>query len=148
MGESDEAAFVHLRLWGIVPDGADEEDLIVSGQLEDEETIAEEDADEMASGEAKPPWTYTNAVKARVLAEIERGVSVAEAAKNNSLKSRTAIYGWKKLKTEILDACDSKKRSKVCLGGQGRPCAFIHVDQLIQWVKEMRRDDFPLKLPT
>ncbi|KAG2909154.1 hypothetical protein PC115_g13366 [Phytophthora cactorum] len=75
MDESDEAAFVHLRLWGIVPDGADEEDLIVSGQLEDEETIAEEDADEMASGEAKPPWTYTNAVKARVLAEIERGTT-------------------------------------------------------------------------
>ncbi|KAG3110612.1 hypothetical protein PI125_g9864 [Phytophthora idaei] len=141
MDESDEAAFIRLRLWGIVPDGADEEGLIVSGQLEDEETKAEEDADEMASGEAvqlSPHGrrrTYTNAVKARVLAEIERGVSVAEAAKNNGLKSRTAVYEWKKLKTEILDACDSKKRFKVCLGGHGRPCAFINVDQLIQWVK-------------
>ncbi|KAG2932895.1 hypothetical protein PC117_g13032 [Phytophthora cactorum] len=79
MDESDEAAFVHLRLWGIVPDGADEEGLIVSGQLEDEETKAEEDADEMASGEAEQlsprerRRTYTNTVKARVLAEIERG---------------------------------------------------------------------------
>ncbi|KAG2930068.1 hypothetical protein PC114_g2599 [Phytophthora cactorum] len=141
MDESDEAAFVRLRLWGIVPDGADEGGLITSGQLEDEETKAEEDAGELASGEAEQlnphgrRRTHTNAVKARVLAEIERGVSVAEAAKNNGLKSRTAVYGWKKLKTETPDACASKKRSKVCLGGQGRPCAFINVDQLIQWVK-------------
>ncbi|KAG6948184.1 hypothetical protein JG688_00015212 [Phytophthora aleatoria] len=49
MDESDEAAFVRLRLWGIVPDGADEEGLLVSGQLEDEKTKAEEDADEMAT---------------------------------------------------------------------------------------------------
>ncbi|KAG6947956.1 hypothetical protein JG688_00015315 [Phytophthora aleatoria] len=49
MDESDTAAFVRLRLWGIVPDGADEEGLIVSGQLKEEETKAEEDADEMAS---------------------------------------------------------------------------------------------------
>ncbi|KAG4247584.1 hypothetical protein JG687_00014814 [Phytophthora cactorum] len=49
MDESDEAAFVRLRLWGIVPDGADEGGLITSGQLEDEETKAEEDAGELAS---------------------------------------------------------------------------------------------------
>ncbi|KAG6942096.1 hypothetical protein JG688_00018316, partial [Phytophthora aleatoria] len=78
MDESDEAAFVRLRLWGIVSDGADEEGRIVSGQLEDEETKADEDADEMASGEVEQlsprgrRRTYTNAVKARVLAEIER----------------------------------------------------------------------------
>ncbi|KAG2772105.1 hypothetical protein PC129_g16896 [Phytophthora cactorum] len=45
MDESDEAAFVRLRLWGITPDGADEEGLIVSGQLEDEEIKAEEDGE-------------------------------------------------------------------------------------------------------
>ncbi|KAG3008387.1 hypothetical protein PC120_g16264 [Phytophthora cactorum] len=77
MDESDEAAFVHLRLWGIVPDGADEEGLIVSGQLEDEETKAEEDADEMASGEAEQlsprerRRTYTNTNRCIWMEEAE-----------------------------------------------------------------------------
>eukprot|EP00644_Phytophthora_capsici_P018910 jgi/Phyca11/132539/e_gw1.180.16.1 len=50
-----------------------------------------------------------------------------------------------KHETELRDACKNQKRSKVTLGGQGRRNLFPWCDELVQWIKLMRRDDFPLK---
>ncbi|RLN44468.1 hypothetical protein BBJ28_00018725, partial [Nothophytophthora sp. Chile5] len=42
-------------------------------------------------------------------------------------------------------ACAGNQGSKVSLGGQGRPAKFNHEDDFRQWIKDMRRQDFPLK---
>ncbi|KAG2996904.1 hypothetical protein PC118_g2232 [Phytophthora cactorum] len=60
---------------------------------------------------------YPNAFKLKVLDDINPGITVTEAARLHGIKSRTA----------------------------GRVNSFPHFDEVIQWFKQMRRDDFPLK---
>ncbi|KAG2963154.1 hypothetical protein PC128_g5477 [Phytophthora cactorum] len=60
---------------------------------------------------------YPNAFKLKVLDDINAGITVTEAARLHGIKSRTA----------------------------GRVNSFPHFDEVIQWFKQMRRDDFPLK---
>ncbi|KAG3234808.1 hypothetical protein PI124_g20140 [Phytophthora idaei] len=58
---------------------------------------------------------YANGLKVEVLYDINAGLSITKAARLPAIKSRTAVVD------------------------------FPHCDELVQWIKQMRRDDFPLK---
>ncbi|KAH7464638.1 uncharacterized protein KRP23_12376 [Phytophthora ramorum] len=88
---------------------------------------------------------YSNALKAKVLDDTNAGLSVTEAATLNGIESRTVVRAWVKKEASIKYACDNKKRSKCSVGGQGRLNSFHHCDEVVQWIKQMRLDDFSLK---
>lgn len=88
---------------------------------------------------------YTNKFKMSVVDSMLAGANATTLAKSKGITCRTSIYGWVKNEAKIREACANKKRSKVCVGGQGRPIMFEHEDEIVQWIKDMRREDFPLK---
>ena len=116
--------------WGNAPTPSDEESSVIEGTAR---TI---------SGRRN---VYKNKLKADVIAAIRGGEAVASVAVRFRIKSRTAIYRWLDNEARISAACANHMSSKTTLGGQGRPCGLPFVDELVQWVKQMRRDDFPLK---
>ncbi|KAF4149171.1 DDE superfamily endonuclease [Phytophthora infestans] len=89
--------------------------------------------------------TYSNELKLRVVEKVKAGGKVAAVAASNDVHTRTAVYEWIKNEDRLREACANKKSSKTTLGGQGRHCVFPYADELIQWIKAMRRDDFALK---
>uniref|UniRef100_H3GNL0 DDE-1 domain-containing protein n=1 Tax=Phytophthora ramorum TaxID=164328 RepID=H3GNL0_PHYRM len=68
-----------------------------------------------------------------MLDDINAGLSVTDAATLNGIKSGTAVHAW------------VKKEASISVGGQGRLNSFPHCDEVVQWIKQMRRNDFPLK---
>ncbi|KAG6962944.1 hypothetical protein JG687_00006865, partial [Phytophthora cactorum] len=60
--------------------------------------------------------TYHNGLKVEVLDDINAGLSITKAARLHAIKSRTAVLN-----------------------------SFPYCDELVQWIKQMRPDDFPLK---
>lgn len=108
------------------------------------------ESDDESEGDARPDRdgrrnNYRNDFKVRVLDELHAGGSITAIARRRGIKCRTGIYGWVKNEAKIREACEKKKRSKGTVGGQGRHRVFPYCDELIQWIKQMRRDDFPLK---
>ncbi|KAH7484892.1 uncharacterized protein KRP23_3946 [Phytophthora ramorum] len=133
----EDAATAHLRAWGV----ADDDNLC--SNLEDDEGDTASTAAEVVVRDRRN--AYSNALKLKALEDINTGVSVTEAARLHGIKSRTAVHAWRGREAIIREACNNKKRSKSSVGGQGRKSLFPHCDELVQWIKEMRRDDFPLK---
>lgn len=88
---------------------------------------------------------YTNEFKLMVVNQAKLGGSRTDLAARFSVKSRTSINAWLKHEQELINACNQKKKSKSCVGGQGRPPIFPFTDVVVQWVKDMRRENFPLK---
>ncbi|KAE9051270.1 hypothetical protein PR001_g1610, partial [Phytophthora rubi] len=140
----EDVATARLRAWGV----ADEDNLCsdldnLCSDLEDDEGDTASNAVEVVVRDRRN--AYSNALKLKVLEDINAGVSVTKAARLHGIKSRTAVHAWRGREAIIREACNNKKRSKCSVGGQGRKNLFPHCDELIQWIKEMRRDDFPLK---
>jgi hypothetical protein len=114
-----------------------------SGDCDD--AVAEIDASDIHVKVRDRRNAYTNALKVKVLDDVRAGLSITEAARIHGTKSWTAGHGWTKMEAKIREACDNKKRSNCRVDGQGRVNLFPYCDELVQWIKQMRRDDFPLK---
>lgn len=140
----DEAAD-RLRSWGI----ADDHD----GASEPEDEDDGEDTNGAHADSTSVPCraslsrrrVYTNEFKLEVIELMLGGANAITLAKEKQIKSRPSIYAWLAKEEKIREACANKMKSKVCVGGQGRPTTFPHEDEVVQWIKDMRREDFPLK---
>lgn len=88
---------------------------------------------------------YTSKLKLLVVQELKAAGNVASLAQKHSIKCRGSIYNWAKQEAAVIAACGSKKQSMVTLGGQGRPVIFPHEDEVRCWIKDLRREDFPVK---
>lgn len=88
---------------------------------------------------------YANTFRFKIIEQVGTGVSIVELVRAHSIRSPSSIHAWLTQTDKLRAACASKRRSKVCLGGQGRRPNFVDSDVEVQWIKEMRRDDFPLK---
>ncbi|KAG3074520.1 hypothetical protein PI125_g21959 [Phytophthora idaei] len=132
-----DGVIARLRVWRVGNDGTQDSD------SEDEEDVIVGDEVDMTVRDRRN--TYHNGLKVEVLDDINAGLSITKAARLHVIKSRVAVYVWLKQEAAIRDACNNKRRSKCSVGGQGRLNSFSHCDELVQWIKQMRRDDFPLK---
>jgi transposase len=88
---------------------------------------------------------YTNAFKLRLVEAVKNGASVTILANTYKVRCPSSIHAWVKLKPKLREACSGNRGSKVSLGGQGRPPMFENEDDVRQWIKDMRREDFLLK---
>ncbi|TYZ61728.1 hypothetical protein PybrP1_012402 [[Pythium] brassicae (nom. inval.)] len=88
---------------------------------------------------------YTNKFKLLVLSQLTPTTSITALAAKHSIKCPSSIHAWKARKGVIRAACAAKKSSKSAVGGQGRNVIFANEEEVVQWVKDMRRDDFSLK---
>ena len=151
-GVNEDDTIQRLREWGV--DDCEDPDV---------ESSEEEDTDRSRSKGARRA-AYTNGFKVSlymavcmgvILTQVDWKLAVIEAVKAGARPASVAVefgivtpssvYAWLKNETAIRQACENLKRSKVCIGGQGRPCSFPYDDAVVQWIKQMRRDDFPLK---
>ncbi|TYZ63100.1 hypothetical protein PybrP1_013074 [[Pythium] brassicae (nom. inval.)] len=73
-------------------------------------------------------------------------VSITALAAKHSFKCPSSIHAWKAREGGVRAAYAVKKSSKRTVGGQGRNVILAHDKESVQWVKDMRRDDFPLNL--
>ncbi|KAG1692892.1 hypothetical protein DVH05_024180 [Phytophthora capsici] len=149
-----------LRVWGILDDSAGPgTDLATNSEaVSDAETPGSngEDSTRLEEGSDSELLTqndsidgrrriYTNAFKLRIIGLVTAGTCIAQLAHANDIKCSQSIHAWIERSDEIKTACEEDKRSKVTVGGQGRPELFPHSDAVVQWIKEMRRENFPLK---
>ncbi|KAG1708738.1 hypothetical protein DVH05_022363 [Phytophthora capsici] len=88
---------------------------------------------------------YTNAFKLRIIGLVTPGTCIAQLARANGIKCSQSIHAWMERSDEIKAACEKDKRSMVTVGGQCRPELFPHSDAVVQWIKEMCRENFTLK---
>ncbi|KAH7482011.1 uncharacterized protein KRP23_5186 [Phytophthora ramorum] len=137
MESMEDGAIARLRVWRV------RDDCTQSGNLEGEE--GDQLVKEVNVIVRDRRNAYSNALKSKVLDDTNAGLSVTEAATLNGIESRTVVLAWVTKEASIRYACDNKKRSKCSVGGQGRLNSFPHCDEVVQWIKETRRDDFALK---
>ncbi|KAG2777725.1 hypothetical protein PC129_g19861 [Phytophthora cactorum] len=132
-----DGVIARLRVWRVGNDGTQDSD------SEDEEDVIVGDEVDVTVRDRRN--TYHNGLKVEVLDDINAGLSITKAARLHAIKSRAAVYVRLKQETAIRDACNIERRSKCSVDGQGRLNSFPHCDELVQWIKQMRPDDFPLK---
>ena len=135
-----ERAIQAFQTWAIVNDAP---------TRDQEQVDVEDDEDDAASNVATRPtgrrMKYSNDFKLKVAMEAAKATDITSVAVRHGVRSRPSVYSWLCKIDALRVACSDNKRSKVCLGGQGRPPIFPFGDKVLQWVREMRREDFPLK---
>jgi hypothetical protein len=80
-----------------------------------------------------------------IVQKSKLGIGSVRLAQLHGIRCHSSISAWRKNEGKLVQACKNKQRSKVSVGGQGRSPLFEHEDEVVQWIKDMRREDYPLK---
>ncbi|KAE9344696.1 hypothetical protein PF008_g9102, partial [Phytophthora fragariae] len=99
----EDVATARLRAWGV----ADEDNLCsdldnLCSDLEDDEGDTASNAVEVVVRDRRN--AYSNALKLKVLEDINAGVSVTKAARLHGINSRTAVHAWRGREAIIREA--------------------------------------------
>lgn len=94
------------------------------------------------TGEGSNRSQYTNAFKLKVAKEASAAANISEVACRYKITTRSSIHAWMKL---LQYAYNGNQKKKVCVGGQGCPPVFLYAHEVVQWMQDMTRDDYPLK---
>lgn len=143
--EEDEDLTYRLLQWGIRDDVHVARSEQGSGESESD---SESSSGEVANGPRVVKGRrlkYKNSLKLEVLDALAAGAKPVAVARERGIKCHSSITAWVKNEPKIRAACRNRQGSKVSLGGQGRPATFKHEDELRQWVKDLRLEEFPLK---
>lgn len=79
-----------------------------------------------------------------VLSKLSVASSITPLAATHFNMCPSSTQSWKAQEGANRYACAAKK-SKTTVLGQGRHVLFPHEEEVVQWVKDTRREDFPLK---
>lgn len=146
MEEEEEDATLRQLRWGLRDDlnlGSSEGESAASGSETDSSSDGEDlGAARVAKGRRR---TYTNRFKLETIEAVKAGGKPVAVARSRGIKCHSSVTAWIDNESKIRAACLNRKGSKVSLGGQGRVAKFKNEDELRQWIKDLRREDFPLK---